>query len=166
MSTTQVLGDASFSPPGQHPDSLTARIDALPSSPGLWSFITLLALGGFFELYDLFQTGYISTGLLAEGIFHTGKDGVFGIADQAAFASSTFMGLFIGASLLAPLADRLGRRLTFMFALAWYGIFSLIMALQNSAEGVIFFRFLVGIGLGIELVTIDTYLSEWNSPLL
>jgi hypothetical protein len=37
-----------------------------------------------------------------------------------------------------------------------YGIFSLIMALQNSAEGVIFFRFLVGIGLGIELVTIDT----------
>ena len=66
MSTTQVLGDASFSPPGQHPDSLTARIDALPSSPGLWSFITLLALGGFFELYDLFQTGYISTGLLAE----------------------------------------------------------------------------------------------------
>ena len=25
----------------------------------------------------------------------------------------------------------------------------------------IFFRFLVGIGLGIELVTIDTYLSEW-----
>ncbi len=33
MSTTRVLGDASFSPPGQHPDSLTARIDALPSSP-------------------------------------------------------------------------------------------------------------------------------------
>ncbi|MCS5780941.1 MFS transporter [Klebsiella pneumoniae subsp. pneumoniae] len=35
------------------------------------------------------------------------------------------------------------------------------MATQSSAEGVIFFRFLVGIGLGIELVTIDTYLSEW-----
>ena len=70
------------------------------------------------------------------------------------------MGLFIGASLLAPLADRLGRRLTFMFALAWYGIFSLIMALQNSAEGVIFFRFWWD-RPGIELVTIDTYLSEW-----
>lgn len=39
--------------------------------------------------------------------------------------------------------------------------FSLLMATQSSAEGVIFFRFLVGIGLGIELVTIDTYLSEW-----
>lgn len=71
------------------------------------------------------------------------------------------MGLFIGASLLAPLADKLGRRLTFMVALARYGLFSLLMATQSSAEGVIFLRFLVGIGLGIELVTIDTYLSEW-----
>ncbi|EPP1400972.1 MFS transporter [Klebsiella oxytoca] len=161
MSTTQVLGDAAFASPGRSHSSLTARIDALPASVGLWSFITLLALGGFFELYDLFQTGYISTGLLAENIFHTGEQGIFGISDQAAFASSTFMGLFIGASLLAPLADKLGRRLTFMFALAWYGVFSLMMALQSSAEGVIFCRFLVGIGLGIELVTIDTYLSEW-----
>lgn len=103
----------------------------------------------------------ISTGLLAEDIFHTGENGIFGISDQAAFAFIHLLGLFIGASLLAPLADKLGRRHTFMFALAWYGIFSLIMALQNSAEGVIFCRFLVGIGLGIELVTIDTYLSEW-----
>ncbi|MGK1401263.1 MFS transporter [Klebsiella pneumoniae] len=161
MSTTQVLGETPYASPGQPHASLTGRIDALPASFGLWSFITLLSLGGFFELYDLFQTGYISAGLLAEGIFHTGQAGIFGIADQAAFASATFMGLFIGASLLAPLADKLGRRLTFMVALAWYGLFSLLMATQSSAEGVIFFRFLVGIGLGIELVTIDTYLSEW-----
>ncbi len=162
MSTTQVLGETPYASPGQPHASLTGRIDALPASFGLWSFITLLSLGGFFELYDLFQTGYISAGLLAEGIFHTGQAGIFGIADQAAFASATFMGLFIGASLLAPLADKLGRRLTFMVALAWYGLFSLLMATQSSAKGVIFFRFLVGIGLGIELVTIDTYLRGAN----
>ncbi|WP_058962219.1 MFS transporter [Type-E symbiont of Plautia stali] len=141
--------------------TLAGRIDALPSSAGLWRFITLLALGGFFELYDLFETGYISSGLLAAGVFHTGSEGVFGIADQAAFASATFLGLFVGASLLAPYADRFGRRLTFMCALAWYGVFSLLMAFQQSAEMIILFRFLVGIGLGVELVTIDTYLSEW-----
>ncbi|ERK15092.1 MAG: MFS transporter [Pantoea sp.] len=141
--------------------TLAGRIDALPSSAGLWRFITLLALGGFFELYDLFETGYISSGLLAAGVFHTGSAGVFGIADQAAFASATFLGLFVGASLLAPYADRFGRRLTFMCALAWYGAFSLLMAFQQSAEMIILCRFLVGIGLGIELVTIDTYLSEW-----
>ncbi|EIS1474255.1 MFS transporter [Salmonella enterica] len=141
--------------------TLAGRIDALPSSAGLWRFITLLALGGFFELYDLFETGYISSGLLAAGVFHTGSEGIFGITDQAAFASATFLGLFVGASLLTPYADRFGRRLTFMCALAWYGVFSLLMAFQQSAEMIILFRFLVGIGLGVELVTIDTYLSEW-----
>jgi hypothetical protein len=67
MSTTQVLGETPYASPGQPHASLTGRIDALPASFGLWSFITLLSLGGFFELYDLFQTGYISAGLLAEG---------------------------------------------------------------------------------------------------
>ncbi|MDP1293986.1 MFS transporter, partial [Klebsiella variicola] len=76
--------------------------------------------------------------------FHTGQAGIFGIADQAAFASATFMGLCLGASLLAPLADRRGRRLTFMVARAWYGLFSLLIATQSSAERVIFFRLLVG----------------------
>ncbi|KMV68645.1 MFS transporter [bacteria symbiont BFo1 of Frankliniella occidentalis] len=141
-------------------NKLSERIDALPASAGLWRFIALLSLGGFFELYDLFQTGYISSGLIAGGIFHVGDLGVFGISDQAAFASVTFLGLFFGASLLAPYADRFGRRLTFMFALAWYGCFSLLMAFQNQAEWIIFCRFLVGVGLGIELVTIDTYLTE------
>lgn len=144
-----------------HAQDLVARIDALPASSGMWGFITLLALGGFFELYDLFQTGYISTGLIADGIFHVGSQGVFGLSDQAAFASATFLGLFLGASLLSPYADRLGRRATFMFALLWYGVFSLCMAFQHHAEWVIFLRFMVGVGLGIELVTIDTYLTEW-----
>nr|MBA2814159.1 MFS transporter [Candidatus Pantoea persica] len=95
-------------------NSLAGRINALLSSPGLWRFI---ALGGFFELYDLFETGYISSRLLAAGVFHTGSAGAFGIADQAIFASATFLGLFVGASLLAHWADRFGRRLTFMYAL-------------------------------------------------
>ena len=152
--------DSTYSKNNHNP-TLSARIDALPPTAGLWRFIVLLSLGGFFELYDLFQTGYISSGLVAENIFHVGAAGIFGIADQAAFASSTFLGLFVGASLLAPNADRFGRRMTFMFALVWYGFFSLLMAFQHSAEGVILCRFLVGIGLGLELVTIDTYLSEW-----
>lgn len=161
MTTTCTTGITPIATASADRSSLAGRIDALPSSAGLWRFITLLALGGFFELYDLFETGYISSGLLAAGLFHTGGAGVFGFSDQAAFASATFLGLFIGASLLAPYADRFGRRLTFMCALLWYGLFSLLMAFQQSAEMIILFRLLVGIGLGVELVTIDTYLSEW-----
>lgn len=82
------------------------------------------------------------------------------MSDQAAFAAATFLGLFVGAALLSPFADRFGRRPVFTFALIWYTAATVAMGLQSTASGVIVLRFVVGIGLGIELVTIDTYLSE------
>ncbi|WP_425509910.1 MULTISPECIES: MFS transporter [Xanthomonas] len=139
---------------------IAARIDRLPASATLWRLVGLLALGGFFELYDLFQTAYISPGLIADGIFASGADGAFGMSDQAAFAAATFLGLFVGAALLSPFADRFGRRPVFTFALVWYTAATVAMGLQDTATGMIVLRLLVGIGLGIELVTIDTYLSE------
>ncbi len=147
---------AQLSPSAQ----IAARIDRLPASATLWRLVGLLAMGGFFELYDLFQTAYISPGLIRDGIFSSGADGVFGMSDQAAFAAATFLGLFVGAALLSPFADRFGRRPVFTFALIWYTAATVAMGLQSTAAGVIVLRFVVGIGLGIELVTIDTYLSE------
>ncbi|MGP6422322.1 MFS transporter [Pseudomonas putida] len=139
---------------------ISARIDRLPAVATIWRLVALLSIGGFFELYDLFQTAYISPGLIRDGIFATGNQGLFGFSDQAAFASATFLGLFLGASLLSPLADRFGRRAIFTFALVWYTVATVLMGVQSSALGIICMRFLVGIGLGIELVTIDAYLSE------
>ncbi|MBC3954004.1 MFS transporter [Pseudomonas triticifolii] len=139
---------------------ISARIDRLPAVATIWKLVALLSIGGFFELYDLFQTAYISPGLIRDGIFATGSQGLFGFSDQAAFASATFLGLFFGASLLSPIADRFGRRAIFTFALIWYTVATVMMGLQTSAMGVIGMRFLVGIGLGVELVTIDAYLSE------
>lgn len=140
--------------------ALSARIDRLPATGSLWRLVALLSIGGFFELYDLFQTAYISPGLLKAGIFATGAQGAFGVSDQAAFASATFLGLFVGASLLSPFADRFGRRAVFTYALIWYTLATVLMGVQSSAMAIILCRFIVGIGLGIELVTIDTYLSE------
>ena len=140
---------------------ISARIDRLPAVASLWKLVALLSIGGFFELYDLFQTAYISPGLIQAGIFANGAQGAFGVSDQAAFASATFLGLFLGASVLASFADRYGRRAIFTFALLWYTAATVLMGLQDSATGLIVCRFLVGIGLGIELVTIDAYLSEW-----
>lgn len=139
---------------------ISARIDRLPAVATLWKLVALLSIGGFFELYDLFQTAYISPGLIRSGLFATGAQGVFGFSDQAAFASATFLGLFLGASLLSPIADRFGRRAIFTFALIWYTVATVLMGLQTTPLGIICMRFLVGIGLGIELVTIDAYLSE------
>lgn len=139
---------------------IAARIDRLPPSRTLWKLVALLSLGGFFELFDLFQTAYISPGLYRQGIFANGANGWLGFSDQGAFTAATFAGLFVGASLLSGVADRFGRRNVFTYALVCYSLMSLVMACQSSAAGLIMCRLLVGIGLGIELVTIDAYLSE------
>mgnify|MGYP003605202465 CR=1 FL=1 len=114
---------------------ISARIDRLPAVATIWRLVALLSIGGFFELYDLFQTAYISPGLISDGIFHTGSEGVFGFSDQAAFASATFLGLFLGASLLSPIADRFGRRAIFTFALVWYTVATVLMGMHALSGG-------------------------------
>ena len=72
----------------------------------------------------------------------------------------TFLGLFVGATFFTPVADRLGRRSVFLYALLGYSVASVFTALQTTAPGVFVGRFLAGIGLGLELVTIDAYIIE------
>jgi putative MFS transporter len=66
----------------------------------------------------------------------------------------------LGAIAFSSVADRFGRRFIFIQALLWYSAATLIMAFQTTAIGVFVFRFLAGIGLGVELVTGDAYLAE------
>jgi putative MFS transporter len=68
--------------------------------------------------------------------------------------------LFVGAIFLGHFADRYGRRTVFTFSLIWYSITTAIMAFQTSGFAVDLWRFIAGVGIGIELVTIDTYVSE------
>ena len=49
--------------------AISARLDRLPASRHIWVLVVLLSLGGLFEFYDLFMTGYVSPGLIREGIF-------------------------------------------------------------------------------------------------
>ena len=139
---------------------ITARIDRLPSCREFWRLIVLLSLGGAFEMYDLFQTAYLSPGLISSGIFHAGEKGLFGLTDQASFAAATFAGLFFGTMVFGSVADRFGRRTIFTLSLLWYTAASLAMGIQHSNVGVDLWRFIAGLGIGVELVTIDAYISE------
>jgi MFS transporter, putative metabolite:H+ symporter len=146
--------------PASNAAEITARIDRLPSCREFWRLIVLLSLGGGFEMYDLFQTAYLSPGLISSGIFHAGGNGLFGLTDQASFAAATFAGLFFGTIVFGSVADRFGRRTIFTLSLLWYTAASIAMGLQNSNVGVDLWRFISGLGIGVELVTIDAYISE------
>jgi putative MFS transporter len=145
---------------------LAARLDRLPMTRHIRVLVTLISLGGAFEFYDLFLTAYIAPGLVKAGYFTPESLGPFsvlapyGVAGVGTFVFAMFAGLFVGAIFLSHFADRYGRRTVFTFSLIWYSITTAIMAFQTSGFGVDLWRFIAGVGIGIELVTIDTYVSE------
>jgi MFS transporter, putative metabolite:H+ symporter len=145
---------------------LAARLDRLPMTRHIWVLVTLISLGGAFEFYDLFLTAYIAPGLVKAGYFRPESLGPFsvlapyGVAGVGTFVFAMFAGLFVGAIFLGHFADRYGRRTVFTFSLIWYSITTAIMAFQTSGFAVDLWRFIAGVGIGIELVTIDTYVSE------
>ncbi|HZZ14035.1 MAG TPA: MFS transporter, partial [Paraburkholderia sp.] len=139
---------------------LSARMDRLPATRYIWMMVLLISLGGFFEVYDLIFTGYIAPGMARSGLLKTTTSAFFGFQGIAGFIAATFAGLFVGTFGFGWLPDRYGRRAVFTFSLLWYSIGSAIMAFQTTPEGVILWRFITGIGVGIEIVTIDSYVTE------
>jgi len=146
---------------GNSAAEITARVDRLPACWTVWRLVVLLSLGAFFEMYDLFQTAYVSPGLISSGIFRVGAKGLFGLTDQATFAAATFAGLFVGTILFGSVADKFGRRTIFTYSMLWYTVANVAMGVQHTYVGVDLWRFISGLGIGVEIVTIDAYISEF-----
>lgn len=140
--------------------AIAARLDRLPVDRAMWTRVVLLSLGGFFEFYDMFLVGPVVPGLVKAHILSVTTQGLFGTNGVAAFVAAFFAGLFVGTAALGFLADRFGRRPIFTASLLWYMAASAVMALQRDAAGLDLWRFVAGVGVGVELVTIDTYIAE------
>jgi putative MFS transporter len=153
-----VQGTVPFGPDRQTASAILARLDRLPATRHVWLLVTLLSLGGMFEFYDLFMTGYVIPGLIKEGLLTGVAIGMF--SGPALFVASTFFGLFIGTFVFGFVADKYGRRAIFTFSMLAYCAATLVMAFQNTGFGVCLWRMIAGIGIGVELVTIDTYIAE------
>ena len=143
---------------------VAARLDRLPFTRTLWRFVTLIALGGVFELYDLFMTAYISPGLIRSGLFSSSAPSFFSPHGIGFFVFSFFAGMWVGTIGFGFVADRLGRRSIFTVSLIWYSVATLIMAFQKTPEMVCLWRFIAAIGVGLEQITIDTFLPELVPP--
>jgi MFS transporter, putative metabolite:H+ symporter len=140
--------------------AISARLDRLPATRAVWKLIVLLSFGFFFELYDVLYTGYVAPGFVRSGIVTPTTTGLFGTSGVASFIAALFSGLFVGTIVCGFLADRFGRRAIFTYSMLWYVAVNTIMAFQDTAASLNGWRFISGLGIGVELVTTGTYLSE------
>ncbi len=115
-------------------------------------FIALVSLGNFFDLYDIFIVAYIGAALQQSG-FLTLRQFTF-------FVAAGFLGMFVGTVVFGMGSDRMGRRSAFILLLLIYSVFTFADAFAPTAGWLIALRFFAGVGIGAEIVVIDTYVTE------
>ncbi len=128
-------------------------LESLPISRWHRQIVVLVGIGSFFDLYEVFLGGVLAPILT--------KEFALGSIGKAAVVGSGFLGMFVGATVLSVVADRIGRRRVFLLNLLTYSLFSLLCAFSPNIEVFLVLRFFAGIGLGCELVLVDTYLAEF-----
>ena len=124
--------------------AITARLDRLPIGPFHWRLLALIGAGMFFDSFDIYLAGSV-LGVLARSGFST-------LEQNAHFVSAGLTGMVIGAFGAGWLGDRFGRRFTYQFNLAIFGLSSLASAVAPDMTMLNITRFVCGIGLGAEIV--------------
>ena len=133
-----------------------ARLDRLPISSFHRRILTLIAIGMFFDGYDVYVAASVLGATLHAG-FST-------LAQNAQFVSVTFIGMMLGSFLTGFLGDRFGRRFTYQANLIIFGLASIASAFAPNMSALILLRGVMGIGLGAELVAGYAAMTEFLPP--
>ncbi len=129
------------------------RLDRLPFTREHGRLVVGSGLGWALDAMDVGLISFVMAALAVQ--WDLGRTTLSWIA------SIGFVGMAIGASVGGLLADRIGRRQVFAVTLLVYGVATGLAALSWSVAALIFFRFLVGLGLGAELPVAATLVSEF-----
>ena len=130
-----------------------ARLDHMKIGRFQTRILLFISLGMFLDAFDIYLAGGVLGALLDEG---------WSTLDlNAAFISATFFGMMIGAVSAGILGDHFGRRFSYQLNLIIFGGASFAAAAAPSMEWLIFFRFVMGIGLGAEVAIGFAAISEF-----
>jgi putative MFS transporter len=132
------------------------RLDRLPISSFHHRIFWLVGAGMLLDGYDL----YVFTNVLPAAA----QSGFSTSLQNADFISKTFLGMTIGALVTGFLGDRYGRRFTYQINLLIFGLASLAAAFAPDMTTLIWLRFLMGLGLGAEIVVGYATLTEFVPP--
>lgn len=132
---------------------LEARINNLPVTRTMYKVFTLITLGMMLDGFDV----YLAGGVLGQLV----QTGWSSVTLNAAFISTTFIGLFIGSIVTGFVGDWKGRQFAYQINLLIFGAASLASFFAPNMTMLIILRGISGIGLGAEIVTGFALLGEF-----
>ncbi|MGA7803953.1 MFS transporter, partial [Bradyrhizobium sp.] len=132
---------------------VAALIETRGIGPAQWRVIGLCAVVAMLDGMDLQSIGLAAPAMSAE--LHIAPP-AFGVVFSAALA-----GLALGAFLLGPVADRIGRKRVLVGATFCFGVFTLATAAAGNLSELLACRFLTGFGLGGAMPSFISLGSEY-----
>ena len=130
-----------------------ARLDRLPIGSFHRRLLWLIGLGMFLDACDIYLAGGVLGSLVASGWSTLGLN--------AWFQSATFLGMLLGTVSAGYLGDRFGRRFSYQLNLLIFGLASIAAAFAPSMSVLIGCRFVMGVGMGAEIVVGCSSLAEF-----
>lgn len=125
-------------------NDIGARLDRLPIAKWHMKVFWMVCIGLLIDGIDTNTTGIILAQLV--------KNGWSNNYLNATFASAASAGLLIGSLFAGFAGDHLGRRFAYQINLLVFGVASIVAAFSTDMTMLNVLRFIIGIGLGAEIV--------------
>ncbi|MCM0757611.1 MFS transporter [Sporomusa sphaeroides DSM 2875] len=119
---------------------VTARLDRLPLSRYHYKMIGICGATWAFDAFDIALITFVATALAQAWNLSPGEMGIV--------LSSGLIGMIAGAFLGGIAGDRMGRKAVLKWTMLVFSVASLGCAIAWDIYSLVFFRFIVGLGLG------------------
>jgi len=135
--------------------TIAGRLERLPWTSFHTKLLILLALGEFFDLYDLFTGGFVV--VPAASFYHVGIP-----ASVFSTVAISFLGAFVGVLVFNIIGDALGRRTALLMNMFVMSIAYLLTPFAPNVYVYGALRFISGLGYGPEaLIVLDIMTTEF-----
>ncbi|HZU69648.1 MAG TPA: MFS transporter [Ktedonobacteraceae bacterium] len=131
------------------------QLDESPLSSFHFKTVVTSGMGFFTDAYDLFVIGVVST--ILKSVWHIST------LDISLLSSTALLSAALGAIIFGRIADRFGRKFVYGYELLVLAAGAIASAFAPGVIWLLFFRFVLGLGIGGDYPVSATLMSEYSN---